>query len=624
MMKWSVRFLCLFLGLCFALSLPVSALDPFYVGTPAEPSEAYRQSKYYDALVDVQLTGDMAYDIIKVALSQVGYREGNSYGDLHGGNKTGSYDYNEYSYWWDGVANRGWCAAFITWCARQAGIPNYVLKGTLAANPVAFDLTLMPKAQADPKIGDLIFFDWDLDGSSDHVGLVAKVSADKVLVVHGNYAEFCTVTSFSRSQVDLLGYARPAYTSAYFAGELVEFFPTVNCGYLYEDGEYFRELLEVELTGSAPFDIGLVARSQVGYRAGHSSLEYNGTPDSSDIGAYTEYGRWYGTLPYAGDWGTAFMLWCARQAGISSEVIYGSAVPNPNNLKLEFLERDAAYGEGHPKLGDIVFFSWPFTDYNWDNCAIVTDADGSTVTVVIGNIEEGIVEEITYSLYDASIKGYGVPAYAQPAPNKLYFDPADGICAVESVYAYSGDAYGELPEAVRDGYVFAGWYNGEALVTPFDTFEGGNITLTAKWQLPKYTVTFDTLGKCPAPDSVTLEKGSVPGAFPELSLGGHSFEGWFTEAEGGVAADPAAPVNGDAVYYARFTPLCGNVNGDESINILDAAVLTRYLAGWSGYEELVDLTAADTDGNGTVDVRDVAIIERHLAGWGGYENMPIE
>ena len=251
------RVLALFAVLVFLLPMAVmvSALDPYYVGTPAEPSAAYRNSKYYDALCAVELTGDMAYDIVNVALSQVGYREGNSLSELHGENKSGALDYNEYSYWWDGVANRGWCAAFVTWCARQAGIFTDVLKGTLAANPVAFDLTLVPKAQHEPRLGDLIFFDWDYDGSSDHVGLVITATNSDVLVVHGNYAEFVTVTTFKRVSNDVLGYGRPDYASSGYVGLPINFFPAFNTHYIYQDGEYFRNLLQVELTGRGAEDI---------------------------------------------------------------------------------------------------------------------------------------------------------------------------------------------------------------------------------------------------------------------------------------------------------------------------------------------------------------------------------
>ncbi len=606
-------------------SVAVNALAPFYTGTPSKPSEAFADSKYYDQLVGVELTGDMAYDIIKVALSQVGYREGNSYDELHGENKYGYADYNEYGYWWDGVANRSWCAAFITYCARQAQIPNTVLKGTLAANAAAFNLAMTPKASADPRVGDLIFFDWDLDGSSDHVGLVAKVNADTVLVVHGNYAEYATVTRFSRTQVDVLGYARPAYTSAYWAGEPISLMLSQNCRYLYQDGRYFRQLLDVSLSGNGALDIAAIAESQIGYCAAEDEYGSNGEGEADPNNTFTEYGRWYGTLPYAGDWGTAFVLWCARQAGVGSGVIYGSAVPNPANLKLDIVFRDNADAAGMPKIGDIAFFSWDFTEFDWDNCAIVTSADAESVTVVIGCIESGAVEEQTYSLDDSQLVGFASPVYGQTAPNIVYFDANGGECDTDSRYEYEGVPYGALPEASREGYVFDGWYLGSEPITSATVFKGGNITLTAKWELPKFTVSFETLGEAETPDPMTVTKGYTVGELPELTKPGYSFEGWFTEPGGGESFDADTPINEDITLYARFSVLCGNINGDKYINSTDAITLIRYIAGWSGYEELVRIEAADINGDGVpATVSDLTALMRHLAGWSGYETMPLE
>ena len=622
--KRLIAVICVLALSCPALA--VFALDPFYTGTPPAPSDAFASSKYYGQLTDVELTGDMAYDIIKVALSQVGYHAGDSESELHGENKDGTRDYNEYSYWWDGVANRSWCAAFITYCARQANIPRTVLKGTLAANATAFELSMTPKASADPRIGDLIFFDWDVDGSSDHVGLVAKVSDDDVLVVHGNYAGYATVSIFSRVQIDVLGYARPAYTSAYWAGEPISLMLSESCRYIYEDGIYFRRLLDVSLSGNGALDIVAVAGSQLGYCASEDIYGSNGEGEASSSNSFTEYGRWYGSLPYAGDWCSAFMLWCARQAGIGSDIIAGTAIPKPALLGLELVAREDAAASGMPKVGDIAFFNWDHTlEYTWDNCGIVSSADGESFTVIIGCIESGRVEEQTYSLDESQLTGFASPAYGQTAPNTVYFNANGGECDTASRYEYEGAEYGALPEASRSGYVFAGWYYGENRITADTVFEGGNITLTARWELPKFEVSFDTAGNADPIAPITVTKGNTVGALPVLTKQGYSFEGWYTAADGGEKFDAATPINGSITLYARFKVLCGNVDGDGAINAIDAVTLIRYIAGWSGYAELVYLEATDIDGDGVpATVGDLTVLMRHLAGWSGYEKLPLE
>ena len=64
----------------------------------------------------------------------------------------------------------------------------------------------------------------------------------------------------------------------------------------------------------------------------------------------------------------------------------------------------------------------------------------------------------------------------------------------------------------------------------------------------------------------------------------------------------------------------GDTNGDSEINAKDRMTLTRYLAKWSGYED-IDMTAADVNSDGEVNAKDRMILTRHLAKWQGYETL---
>ena len=68
-----------------AMILPTAALT-----TVHNASEEYRQSPYYRHLRDLELTGDQRTDVVLVALSQLGYHEGDSEADMHGLNTKGS------------------------------------------------------------------------------------------------------------------------------------------------------------------------------------------------------------------------------------------------------------------------------------------------------------------------------------------------------------------------------------------------------------------------------------------------------------------------------------------------------------------------------------------------------
>ena len=48
-----------------------------------------------------------------------------------------------------------------------------------------------------PNVGDIIFFDWDNDNDSDHVGIVEKVENGKVYTVEGNSKDEVRAKNYS-------------------------------------------------------------------------------------------------------------------------------------------------------------------------------------------------------------------------------------------------------------------------------------------------------------------------------------------------------------------------------------------------------------------------------------------
>ena len=74
------------------LTLAASAVTPTYT-----MSKPYKQSKYYDNFKTVDLTGDQVADVLAIALSQLGYHEGDSDADMGGLNDGGVKDFVEYN-----------------------------------------------------------------------------------------------------------------------------------------------------------------------------------------------------------------------------------------------------------------------------------------------------------------------------------------------------------------------------------------------------------------------------------------------------------------------------------------------------------------------------------------------
>ena len=191
------------------------------------PSASYRSGKYYTQLCKVSLTGNQRTDLVNVARSQVGYHEGDNESHLYGG-ASGSSNYTEYGYWY-GTQVQGspsgfyasWCAIFISWCARQAGIPTSIISNaTYACAGSDYgdfkNLDFYSRGSYTPKVGDLIFFDW-LDGDQyvwDHVEIVIGVDSSNVTTLGGNTGTNDVKTrNWNLSHQYIKGYGVPKYTS---------------------------------------------------------------------------------------------------------------------------------------------------------------------------------------------------------------------------------------------------------------------------------------------------------------------------------------------------------------------------------------------------------------------------
>ena len=128
-----------------------------------------------------ELTGDGRADIMAVARSQLGYREGDAPGQLDG-SRAGTGDYTEYGRYY-GSGGTGWCSEFISWCARQAGVPASVVGDSLSARASSFggdyhpwEETVYAGGSFQPRPGDIVLFSWgekDADPVKDHSAFFA-------------------------------------------------------------------------------------------------------------------------------------------------------------------------------------------------------------------------------------------------------------------------------------------------------------------------------------------------------------------------------------------------------------------------------------------------------------------
>lgn len=113
-------------------------------------------------------------------------------------------------YWsWYGFNSRvEWCACFVSWCYGQMGLsePRFAACQSQGIPWFQSHGQWGGRDYANIAPGDAIFFDWDLDGSADHVGIVVGTDGSRVYTVEGNSGDACKIKSYSLTYECIKGY----------------------------------------------------------------------------------------------------------------------------------------------------------------------------------------------------------------------------------------------------------------------------------------------------------------------------------------------------------------------------------------------------------------------------------
>ena len=113
-------------------------------------------------------------------------------------------------YWsWYGFNSRvEWCACFVSWCYGQMGLsePRFAACQSQGIPWFQSHGQWGGRDYANIAPGDAIFFDWDLDGRADHVGIVVGTDGSRVYTVEGNSGDACKIKSYSLTYECIKGY----------------------------------------------------------------------------------------------------------------------------------------------------------------------------------------------------------------------------------------------------------------------------------------------------------------------------------------------------------------------------------------------------------------------------------
>ena len=213
---------------CVLFTTVLMATSVFSVSAAAKSveysaSKSYKNSVYYERLMNVKLTGDQVTDICNVAKSQVGYHEASFFD--YSGTSTGSGNITEYGRWF---GRQGyWCNVFASWCGYVAGIPSSIYPKLTSVGPSYY--STLPSVGAECfafssgrplQAGDLIFCCTCSGGYGciDHVGLVVDVDENTIYTVEGNMSDYVQACQYpastgysSRLRARINYVARPQY-----------------------------------------------------------------------------------------------------------------------------------------------------------------------------------------------------------------------------------------------------------------------------------------------------------------------------------------------------------------------------------------------------------------------------
>ena len=204
---------------------------------------------------------------------------------------------------------------------------------------------------------------------------------------------------------------------------------------------------------------------------------------------------------------------------------------------------------------------------------LVTEGDS------IGNQipEDGSASGYKWIEWNTKVNGTGTTVNASTVPTgsmtaygiweivnyKITYDLAGGKESTANPTSYTvEDATFTISVPTKENYIFSGWQvNGSTeTVNTYTVSKGsvGNITLKAVWEKmpdPKtYTVTFH-MGYTDETTSMTRSEGTAFGNVATPSWKGHTFDGWYTKADGGDKVTSSTVITSNLDVYAHWTSI---------------------------------------------------------------------
>ncbi|MBQ3340765.1 MAG: leucine-rich repeat protein [Kiritimatiellae bacterium] len=278
----------------------------------------------------------------------------------------------------------------------------------------------------------------------------------------------------------------------------------------------------------------------------------------------------YATLPTPTRTGYAFDGWFTKATGgtkvtgtttittNSSHALYAHWTPNtytitfePNGGSVSPSSKTVTYGSTYGTLPTPTRDGYVFAGWYTASVGGVTVAGSTSVATAAA-----------HTLY---------AHWNEPISYTVTFNPNGGSVSTTSKTVTYGATYGTLPNPMRTGYTFAGWYtasSGGTKVTSTTSVTSSTAHLLyAHWTAKTYTVTFDPNGGSVSPTSKTVTYGVTYGMLPTPTNTGYAFAGWYTDGDVHVAEDTVVETTDNHTLHAVWC---------EFSLVDDGAIITKW------------------------------------------------
>ena len=570
-------------------------------------------------------TGNQPMDLVGVALTQVGYTEGDNNDTKYGA--------------WYPAANQAWCATFVSWCIAQAQLPESVVSLSAVADPGPgyFNIPYHDGASYTPKPGDIFF-----SKIFTHVGIVVAVDGDYFYTAEGNTNIHDPDDPNPPEREGLYVMSNRRLTSKYYFG--TPNYTSCQCGQTYTKGQDAAHPHTTYWTCTACGK--KVYTSYNNYVSGCSScLPCGCTPTDSyykvdvsseycllrtghgsgydDVGGVVDGGVVH-VLGISGSW--AYAEYDGKRGHINTSYIdphYGPpAAPTLTADQAEYVQKDTA------KL------SWNLPENTGSFLLHIYKGNTLLVNENIGTVQ-------SYELPDLAPGEYEVKLYAT---NDSGISPESSLkLTVRDVYRVSFDARGgsNAPEmqaqTLREimtlsttvptlaDHTFLGWTDNAdgnfVTYKPGDSFIADNdVTLYAVWK--KNSATLDTLSIDRLPSQTRYLKGDKLNTTGLTLKLGYSDGSGQLVTDGFTTSDFASDMLGTKTVTVTYgdktvtydvqimTYIPGDVNEDRIVNRDDVMQLLWHISFPEKFPVNVN---ADFKEDGKVNRDDVMQLLWHVA-----------